>query len=265
VAHPCAPDDVELAHRLAAAAAAAVRPHFRQPLPVDAKADLSPVTAADREAELAMRAILEAERPAHGVQGEEFGVSNPHAEWRWILDPIDGTKSFISGSPLFGTLIGLVRGRDASLGLLDQPILGERWLAHGEAPTTLNGRPVRARPCAGLNQATVYTSGLEYWRNVGRDAFERLYGACRLMRFSADCYAAGLLACGFVDLLVEPDMHPHDYAALVPIVENAGGIATDFAGRPLDFTSRTGVLCAGDRRAHAEAVRLLGSARATAG
>lgn len=259
MARPCPADDIALAHRLADAAGAAIRPHFRTPIPVDAKADESPVTAADREAELAMRALIEAERPLHGVQGEEFGISNPGAEWRWILDPVDGTKSFISGSPLFGTLIGLVRGREAALGLLDQPILGERWLAHGAAPTTLNGRPVRVRPCVGLVAATVYTSGLEYWRSVGRDAFDRLYAACRLMRFSADCYAAGLLACGFVDLLVEPDMHPHDYAALVPIVENAGGIATDFAGRPLDFASRTGVICAGDPRTHAEAVKVLAS------
>ena len=256
----CPSEFVALSVRLADAAGAAIRPHFRQAIPVDAKADASPVTAADRESELAMRRLIEAERPEHGVQGEEFGISNPHAEWRWILDPIDGTKSFISGSPLFGTLIGLVRGREAALGLLDQPILGERWLAHGGEPTTLNGKAVRVRSCAGLAEATVYTSGLEYWRDDLWPAFERLYGACRLMRFSADCYAAGLLACGMVDLVVEAGMHPHDYAALVPIVENAGGLVTDFAGRPLDFVSRSGVICAGDGRAHAEAVALLATA-----
>ena len=256
----CPAEYVALSHRLADAAAAAIRPHFRQPIAVDAKADSSPVTAADREAELAMRRIIEAEQPDHGLQGEEFGASNPHAEWRWILDPIDGTKSFITGSPLFGTLIGLVQGRDAALGLLDQPILGERWLAHGSEPTTLNGIPVRVRACEELAQATVYTTGPEYWSGEARAAFERLYGACRLMRFSADCYAAGLLACGFVDLVIECGMQPHDYAALVPIVENAGGIVTDLAGRPLDFASRTGVLCAGDSRAHAEAVKLLATA-----
>jgi inositol-phosphate phosphatase/L-galactose 1-phosphate phosphatase/histidinol-phosphatase len=260
VAVSCPADYVALSHRLADAAGAAIRPRFRQPIAVEAKADASPVTVADRESEDAMRRIIAAEQPAHGVQGEEFGVSNPHAKWRWILDPIDGTKSFISGSPLFGTLIGLVRGQDAALGLLDQPVLGERWLAHGGEPTTLNGRPVRVRACDGVGQATVYTSGLEYWREAAAPAFERLYQASRLMRFSADCYAVGLLAGGFVDLVVEAGMHPHDYAALVPIVENAGGIVTDFAGRPLDFVSRTGVICAGDARAHAEAVALLATA-----
>lgn len=253
----CPPDYVALAHRLADAAGAVIRPHFRQPIPVHAKADESPVTKADRESELAMRRLIEAELPDHGVQGEEFGISNPQAEWRWILDPIDGTKSFISGSPLFGTLVGLVRGRDAALGLIDQPILGERWAAHGDEPTTLNGRPVRVRACERLAAATVYTSGLEYWRNAGRDVFDRLFAACRLMRFSADCYAYGLLCCGFVDLVVEPDMQPHDYAAIVPIVQNAGGVISDFAGAPLDFSSRTGVLAAGDPRVHAEAVKLL--------
>ena len=262
MAAACPTDYVALAHRLADAAGVAIRPRFRQPIPVDVKADASPVTEADREAELAMRRLIEAEQPAHGVQGEEFGSINPDAEWRWILDPIDGTKSFISGSPLFGTLIGLVRGREAALGLLDQPILGERWLAHGSEPTTLNGRSVRVRTCAGLAQATVYTSGLEYWRDGARPAFDRLYDSCRLMRFSADCYAVGLLACGMVDLVVEAGMQPHDYAALVPIVENAGGIATDFAGRPLDFVSRTGVICAGDARAHAQAVALLATTAA---
>lgn len=256
----CPTDYVALAHRLADAAGAAIRPHFRQALAIDDKADESPVTVADREAELAMRRLIEAEQPAHGVQGEEFGIANPDAEWRWILDPIDGTKSFISGSPLFGTLIGLVRGREAALGLLDQPILGERWLAHGDAPTTLNGAPVRARACEGLAQATVYTTGPEYWRGGGEAKLERLFASCRLMRFSADCYAVGLLACGFVDLVVESGMHPHDYAALVPIVENAGGVATDFAGRPLDYVSRCGVICAGDARAHAQAVELLATA-----
>ena len=256
----CPADHVELAHRLADAAGAAIRPYFRQPIAIDAKSDASPVTVADREAELAMRRLIEAEQPGHGVQGEEFGVTNPQAEWRWILDPIDGTKSFITGSPLFGTLIGLVQGGEAALGLLDQPILGERWLAHGSEPTTLNGSPVRVRACEELAQATVYTTGPEHWRDEAQVALDRLYRSCRLMRFSADCYAAGLLACGFVDLVVECGMQPHDYAALVPIVQNAGGVATDFAGRPLDFVSRSGVLCAGDRRAHAQAVKLLATA-----
>ena len=251
---------VALAHRLADAARPIAARYFRTAVTVDDKTDQSPVTIADREAETAMRDLLGTEVPRHGVFGEEHGAVRTDADYVWVLDPIDGTKAYITGLPIFGTLIALLHRGKPVLGIIDQPILGERWLAHGDEPTTLNGRPVRVRACEGTAQATVYTSGLEYWRDDARAAFDRLYERCRLMRFSADCYAVGLLACGFVDLVVEAGMHPHDYAALVPIVENAGGVVTDFAGRPLDFVSRSGVICAGDRRAHAEAVALLATA-----
>lgn len=254
----CPPDLVDLAGRLADAAAAIVRPRFRVPIAVDIKSDASPVTEADREAELAMRRLIETERPDHGVQGEEFGDRDGVGEWHWILDPIDGTKSFVTGSTMFGTLIALTHRGEAALGLLDQPITNERWLAHGDTPTTLNGNPVQSRACGQLSEAVVFTSGLEYYRSDDkRAAFDRLYDATRFTRFSGDCYAVGLLAMGFVDIVIEGAMHVHDFAALVPIVENAGGRISDWQGRPLDMQNPSEVIAVGDPALHEAVIDML--------
>ena len=226
-------------------------------MPVDIKADDSPVTLADKETEQAIRRLIGRHYPAHGIQGEEFGRSNEGAEWRWIIDPIDGTKSFMTGSPLFGTLIALLRRGRPVLGVMEQPILKERWLAHGRIATTLNGQPVRPRRCRSLADAVLYTTGLEYFEQRGRAGLERLMAECRTTRFSADCYAIGLLTLGFVDLVIEPRVHPHDYAALVPIVENAGGVITDWQGRKLGYEQIGDFIAAGDRRLLDAALGLL--------
>lgn len=253
----CPPEFVDLALRLADAAGEVARRYFRAPIGVEAKADATPVTVADREAELAMRGLIEASVPAHGIQGEEFGAARLDAEWVWHLDPIDGNKSFVTGSPLFGTLIALRRHGAPVLGLIDQPILRERWLASGSEPTRLNGAAVRTRSCPDPKQAVLFTSGLEHFREGRTNAFWRIFDTVRFTRTSADCYAYGLLACGFVDLVMEADMKPHDYAALVPVVQNAGGVITDWHGRPLGFDGPHDVLAAGDPALHARILALM--------
>lgn len=235
-----------MAHRAADAARLEVAPRFRAPIEVEAKADATPVTVADRAAEQAMRRLIEEACPTHGIQGEEFGFARPEAEWIWHLDPIDGTKSFVTGTPMFGTLIGLRRGDNAVLGLMDQPVLRERWLAHGEAPTCFNGKPIRTRRCTALAEAVLFTSGANYMDPESRPGFERLSAATRFTRGSGDCYAYGLLAMGFVDVVVDGTMHPHDYAALIPIVENAGGAISGWRGEPLPFDHPSAVLAVGD-------------------
>jgi inositol-phosphate phosphatase/L-galactose 1-phosphate phosphatase/histidinol-phosphatase len=247
---------IAFANELADLAAAAVRPHFRQPIPVESKADRSPVTIADRAAEEAMRRRIEARFPAHGIIGEEFGRVREEAEYLWVLDPIDGTKSFISGVPLFGTLIALLRRGRPILGVIDQPISRERWLG-GAGRTTLNGMPVKARACPSLDAATLFSATLDMFQGGEVAAFDRLRAAVRLVRWSADCYAYALLATGFVDLVAEASMKPYDYAALIPVVEGAGGAITDWQGRPLTLESDGRVLAAGDPALHAAAVRLL--------
>jgi inositol-phosphate phosphatase/L-galactose 1-phosphate phosphatase/histidinol-phosphatase len=246
-----------LASRLADAAGAAIRPYFRRPLVVDDKPDLTPVTVADRAAEAAMRALIEAHFPDHGIIGEELGRVREEAEFVWVLDPIDGTKSFISGVPLFGTLIALTRRRRPILGIIDQPISRERWIGATGRPTMFNGVPIRCRACPALAGGTLFATTPDMFKGDDAGGFARLSAAVKLVRFGADCYAYGLLAAGFIDLVLEASLKPYDFCAMVPIVEGAGGIATDWRGEALDRASDGRILVAGDRRAHLAALALL--------
>jgi inositol-phosphate phosphatase/L-galactose 1-phosphate phosphatase/histidinol-phosphatase len=246
-----------LATELADAAGAAIRPYFRQHIEVDDKPDLSPVTAADRAAEEAMRRLIATRFPDHGIIGEEFGREREDAEFVWVLDPIDGTKSFISGVPLFGTLIALAQAGRPILGIIDQPISRERWVGVAGRATTFNGQPVRCRSCPALAEATVFATSPDMFRGKDAAGFGRVAGAAKLVRYGADCYAYGLLAHGFIDLVVEASLKPYDFSAMLPIVEGAGGAATDWQGRPLDLSSDGRVLVSGDSRVHREALALL--------
>ncbi len=248
---------LELALHLADAAGEAIRPYFRQPLTVDDKADLTPVTAADRAAEQVMRSLIESRFPEHGIIGEEFGRVRENAEFVWTLDPIDGTKSFISGVPLFGALIALTRAKRPILGIIDQPISRERWVGVVGRPTTLNRAVVHCRACAGLAGATLFATTPDMFKDGDAVAFARVSGAVKLTRFGADCYAYGLLAAGFIDLVLEANLKPYDFCPMVPIVEGAGGLATDWRGTPLDLASEGRALIAGDQRTHEAALALL--------
>jgi histidinol-phosphatase len=216
------------------------------------------VTAADRAAEKEMRSLIEARFPAHGIIGEEFGRVRENAELVWVLDPIDGTKSFISGVPLFGTLIALTRGGRPILGIIDQPISHERWVGVAGRSTTLNGAVVHCRACAVLAAATLFATTPDMFKDDDAAAFARVSSAVKLTRFGADCYAYGLLAAGFIDLVLEASLKPYDFCAVVPIVEGAGGIATDWRGAGLGIASDGRILVAGDRRTHRSALDFLG-------
>jgi histidinol phosphatase-like enzyme (inositol monophosphatase family) len=240
--------DLDLAARLADAAGAAIRPFFRKPFAMEAKADLSPVTEADRAAEAAMRAILAVERPDDGVIGEEYGRDREDAERVWVLDPIDGTRSFVAGRPIFGTLVALLDQAKPVLGMIDQPISGERWLGATGRTTTLNGAPIRTRPCEAIAQAHLATTGPGYFTPESWAAFERIRVAARDTLWGGDCYNYGLLAAGHLDLVVEDGLKLYDFAALVPIVEGAGGVMRDWKGEPLDMHSDGKVIAAGDAR-----------------
>ncbi len=250
-------DHLALALALADAAGAAIRPYFRHPIAIDDKPDLTPVTAADRAAEEAMRGLIERRFPRHGVIGEEFGRLREEAEFVWVLDPIDGTKSFISGVPLFGTLIALTREGKPILGIIDQPISGERWIGAAGRPTFLNGAPIHCRPCPKLAAATLFATTPDMFTGADAAAFARVKAAVKLARFGADCYAYGLLAAGFIDLVLEASLKPYDFCAIIPIVEGAGGVATDWRGKALDLASDGRVLMAGDRDLHRAALALL--------
>ncbi len=258
MAAPELDDLLRLAAALADESGAIIQRYFRTGIAVDDKADLSPVTVADREAEAAMRRLIEQHVPAHGIVGEEYGRKRPEADYVWVLDPIDGTKSFITGKPLFGTLIGLMHEGRALLGVINHPALGERWVGARGRPTLFNGRPVGARPCEALAQAALYaTSPYMFKRKADAAAFERVRKAVKLAGFGCDCYHYGLLASGTVDLVIEAGLAVYDYAGAIAVIEGAGGVFTDWRGRPLDLESDGRVAAAGDPRAHAQLLALL--------
>ncbi|HVH82309.1 MAG TPA: histidinol-phosphatase [Stellaceae bacterium] len=246
-----------LADDLADVAGTAIRPYFRTALAVDDKADLSPVTAADRAAELAMRQLIASRFPEHGIIGEEYGRESEDAEFVWVLDPIDGTKSFISGVPLFGTLIALAQRGRPIVGIIDQPISRERWVGAEGRATTHNSNVIHCRSCSGIASATVFATSPDMFKGTDFDAFTRISRTAKLTRFGADCYAYGLVALGFVDVVIEASLKTYDFSAMLPIIEGAGGVATDWQGQPLGLSSDGRVLIAGDKRTHSDALDLL--------
>ena len=241
-------DDIALAHRLADAAGAAIRPYFRGEIGLETKGDASPVTLADRAAEEAMRRILTAEAARDGIIGEEFGSEREGASRTWVLDPIDGTVSFAAGRPIFGTLIALLRDGFPVLGVIDQPLAGERWVGAMGRATTFNGAEVHTRPCRDLADAALASTGPQYFDDHSAEHFMALAGktAHKRMIWGGDCYNYGLLASGQVDLVCESGLKLHDFAALVPVVEGAGGTMADWSGEPLHAGSEGHVIALGD-------------------
>ncbi len=249
---PIRPADIDLALHLADVAGDAIRPYFRGELGTEIKADRSPVTLADRAAETAMRRLIEAERSGDGIIGEEYGEKRGVTGRQWVLDPIDGTRSFTAGRAIFGTLIALVEDGWPVLGVIDQPVQRERWLGVTGRPTTFNGAPVRTRACPALDQAIVATTSPHLFDDGDVPHFMALVAAVsggfprQGPVYGGDCYNYGLLASGFLDVVCESGLKLHDFAALVPVVEGAGGRMCDWNGDPLTADSAGHVLAIGD-------------------
>ncbi len=249
-------DLLAFAHRLADVAGTVIRPHFRASGAVDNKrpADFDPVTAADRDAETAMRELIAAHYPDHAVYGEEHGAQWG-ARFTWVLDPIDGTRSFIGGFPTWGTLIALAEHGRPVIGIMDQPITGERFVG-GPDGAFLGDRKLAVRPCAALADAVLYATTPDMFEPAREmPAFQRVERQVKLRRFGGDCYAYCMLAHGLLDVIVEAAMQPYDIQALIPIVEGAGGIVTNWEGEPAWNAGR--ILAAGDRRVHEAALEAL--------
>jgi myo-inositol-1(or 4)-monophosphatase len=246
---------------LATVSGDAIRPFFRTSLGVEDKSCggvFDPVTAADRAAEHAMRTLIREKFPAHGIIGEEFGPERGDAEFVWVLDPIDGTKSFISGMPAWGTLIALTRSGRPIFGMVHQPFIGERFSGDGLAATyrgPAGNRALMVRPCPALAEAVLYTTSPRLMNLTDRTIFARVEEAVRLSRYGGDCYSYCMLAAGHVDLVIETELKSHDVAALIPIISGAGGIVTTWNGNAAESGGR--IVAAGDRRVHAAALALL--------
>jgi len=248
---------IRLAETLADTAADVVMKYFRGTFNIDAKSDFSPVTIADRAAEAAMRSMIKDMQPTHGIIGEEMGPLNPEAEYVWILDPIDGTQSFVTGKPVFGTLIALMQNGKPILGIMDLPALKERWIGAQGQQTTFNGEKVTVRTCKSISKAWLYATSPQMFKDADFPTFEKLRKASWRSVYGAECMAYGLLANGWVDLVCEGTMELHDYAPMVPIIEGAGGIISDWSANPLGFSGDGTVLAAGDKAIHALALKIL--------
>jgi myo-inositol-1(or 4)-monophosphatase len=250
------PRALALANALADAARAIACSYFRQPIEVEHKADLSPVTIADRAIETEMRRLIRAEFPDHGIRGEEFAAEAGGA-YTWVLDPIDGTKSFVTGFPLFGSLIALERSGQAVLGVIETPALGERWVGAEGLATTFNGTVARTSDCSALEHSRVYCTSAETFSAAELQRYERCTRRALLRRYGGDCYIYGLLASGHCDLVIETALKPHDFQALVPVIEGAGGRISDWEGQPLSARSGERVVAAATAALWTQAVAAL--------
>lgn len=226
---------VEFLRRLAEAAAVETLPRFRSAAAITNKLSegFDPVTEADREAERVIRALINAEYPGHGILGEEHGAENESSRHRWIIDPIDGTRAFIAGVPVWGTLIGLTEDGKAVAGVMSQPFTGELFWANDEG-SNYEGpggpRPLRVRPVTSLAEAVLFTTTPSLFSGDARKRYDELERRVRLARYGTDCYAFAMLAAGHADIVADPGLQPYDIAALIPIIEKAGGVITTFEG-----------------------------------
>lgn len=245
------------AHQVADAVGEVHRKYYRRPLSTEYKDDSSPVTQVDRESERLVREMLMKQFPEHGIIGEEYPPHQADADFVWIIDPVDGTKYFMTGHPMFALLLGLAYRGEFVLGVIDQAITGERWIGADGIGSFLNGEVIKTRDCASLDKAIIARPGFE-WHTQGRDHYiDRIWQASHWAQWGVAPYDYGLLASGHIDLVLNAGPLLHDYAALEPIIRNAGGVITDWTGKRLNINSADHIIACGDMRILDEALRLL--------
>ncbi len=239
---------------LAGISGAVIKKYFRQRITVESKSDQSPVTIADKKAEEVMREAIMKEFPDHGIVGEEFENHNEQAEYKWVLDPIDGTKSFVCGALSFGTLIALMKNNKPVLGVINQPVLDEFLIGDNEV-TEINDVKTVVRNCESLSEAVLLTTDhLNIGSYQNREKFDALIRKVKLYRNWGDCYGYYLLATGFVDIMIDPVMSVWDSMALIPVIKGAGGVITDYQGNdPVTGTS----IIAASAGIHSEVIKAL--------
>jgi histidinol phosphatase-like enzyme (inositol monophosphatase family) len=251
---------IDFMRRIAQAAAAETLPRFRAQGAVanKEKGSFDPVTEADRETERAIRALISAEYPDHGILGEEHGSENISSRYVWVIDPIDGTRAFISGLPVWGTLVGLTVDGDAVAGMMAQPFTGELFYAnasgsHYEGPG--GPRKLSTRKTTRLDEATLFTTTPALFKGEARTRYDQFEKQIQLARYGADCYAFAMIASGSVDIVADPGLKPYDIVALIPIIEKAGGVVTTFEGGPAEKGGD--ILAAATPELHAAAMAAL--------
>ncbi len=236
--------------------------YFRVPNGEIVKEDFSPVTQADQEIEALLRIEIAAKYPNHGIIGEEYDAINPDADYQWIIDPIDGTSSFIIGRPTFGTLIALCYKGESKVGIINQPITKERWLGVDGQGAWLNGKPIKSRKCNEIKDAIISTTSDFFFAPDDLVKFKEVATQAKYQRFGgvvygADCYGYALLASGFLDIIIEPELKIFDFAALIPIIKMAGGAIGKWDGSPLELKSNVKLIACGDKELFKKVVAVM--------
>lgn len=255
---------IDFANHLAEISKPIAKKYFRLPNGEIAKEDDSPVTIADREIEKIIRAEIEKKFPTHGIIGEEFGDIRTDADFVWILDPIDGTSSFIIGRPIFGTLIALTHKKKSVLGIMNQPITNERWVGVEGQGSWFNGQKIQTRNCTEISDAVMASSSSFYFQNGDEEILKRISTSTKYQKiggiiYGGDCYSYASLASGFVDVVLDPGLKVYDYAALIPIIKMAGGVVTDWDGNDLGLKSNVKLIASANKTLHEKMLALINS------
>ena len=248
---------VNFTHYLSDESSKIIKKYFRQSIDVFDKEDQSPVTLADKNTELRIRELILKKYPNHGILGEEFENINPNSEYIWVIDPIDGTRSFIAGHKDFGTLIALLHNQKPIIGIINCPMHNERWVGIKDSKTTLNGKIVKTSKIDILEKSYVCTSGLYFENDHFRNGFEKLIKKTRYFRYGGDCYMYGMLASGLIEIVIEDTLKAHDYMALIPVIQGAGGLITDKNGKEININSDGSVVVSANSKLHTELIDII--------
>ena len=248
---------IECGRRAVDVSGAFIRDYMRKPFKIEVKGDGSPATSVDQAVEDQMRRVISGEHPDHGILGEERRAFAPDREFVWVIDPIDGTLPFLAGIPVFGTLLALLHKGMPVLGIIDMPMTAERWIGGKGRPTTRNGRPVHTRGCADLSMALMSTSNPDYYDHSNAPALTRLKQATRFTVYGGSCMFYAQIASGRVDICIDVGFEVWDYMALIPVVEGAGGVFSDWQGRAAGLGTGSHYIAAGDPRIHEQALKVL--------
>jgi inositol-phosphate phosphatase/L-galactose 1-phosphate phosphatase/histidinol-phosphatase len=234
-----------------------IKEYFRKPLLVNDKEDQSPVTIADKNTELKIRELIEKKYPNHGILGEEFEKKDTDSEYLWVIDPIDGTRSFIAGHKDFGTLIALLYNNKPIIGIINCPIHDERWVGLKGHQTTLNGKNIKTSDIKSLEKSYLCTSGLYFDNEEFRNSFKKLVNKTKYHRFGGDCYMYGMVASGLIEIVVEDTLKAHDYMALIPILKGAGGEVTDKYGKEVNINSDGSIVASANQELHKKIIDII--------
>ncbi len=248
---------ISFSHHLTDESGKIIKEYFRTSLKIDKKQDESPVTVADKNVELKIRELIKTKYPNHGVLGEEFESTNLDSEFLWVIDPIDGTRSFVAGHKDFGTLVALLHNKKPIIGIIDCPMHNERWVGISGKKTTMNGKEIQTSKIESMEESYFLTSGLYFEDDHFRKSCDKIINKVKYHRFGGDCYMYGMIASGFIEIVLEDTLKIHDYMALIPVIEGAGGVVSDKYGKPITLNSGGSIVASANNTLHNQLISII--------